>query len=70
MSDAATWMGGWLIVIIGLVSLTQTGWGRTIVYYFLWLAVLLLVVTHSNTITTMVAQTGLVSLSDPSSGAK
>lgn len=40
-------------MILLLVIVSKTGPGRTIVYYFLWLAVLLLLVSHSEELTVM-----------------
>ena len=44
--SAFTWLASWLVMLIFLVALAQTEWGKRIVYYLAWLSVFLLVVTH------------------------
>ena len=44
--SAFTWLASWLVMLIFLVALAQTEWGKRIVYYLAWLSVLLLVVSH------------------------
>lgn len=55
-----SWLVAWIIVMVVFLSIGQTGWGRTLAYYFLWLAVLLLVVTHADEINTLLTQGGIV----------
>ncbi len=50
MSGVVSWVSTWLIMIFLLVILAKTGPGKTIVYYFLWLAIVLLVVSHADEI--------------------
>ena len=44
--SAFTWLASWLVMLIFLLALAQTEWGKRIVYYLAWLSVLLLVVSH------------------------
>lgn len=44
--SAFAWLASWLVMILVLVALAQTEWGKRLVYYLAWLAVLFLVVTH------------------------
>jgi hypothetical protein len=54
MTGAFVWIVTWLIFIAVLVALANVRWGKTIVYYALWLMVLLLVVTHGAELATLV----------------
>jgi succinate-acetate transporter protein len=60
MKDAANWLGAWFIVIVLVVAASQSGWGRTLAYYFLWLAVVLLVVTHASEFTSILQAGGFL----------
>lgn len=51
MTGVITWFGTWLMMIALFIFLSNTEWGRPIVYWLLWLAVLLLVVSHSDELT-------------------
>ncbi len=51
MTGVITWIGTWLIMIMVFLFLVNTHWGKPIVYWFLWLAVLLLVVSHADELT-------------------
>jgi hypothetical protein len=51
MNGVVSWFGTWLVMIVFLIILSKTGWGRTFVYYLLWLAVALLLVTHADELT-------------------
>lgn len=51
MTGVIPWVATWAIMLTVLVSLSQTHWGRPVVYWFLWLGVLLLVVSHSEELT-------------------
>lgn len=44
----------WIIMILLLVLLAKSSWGKAVVYWLLWLAVLLLVLTHADEITSLV----------------
>lgn len=46
----------WLLIIGGLIALASSRWGKTLVYYLVWLALLLLLVTHADELS------GLISL--------
>lgn len=53
MTGAVTWIATWLIMITLLVIIAQTSWGRSVVYWLMWLAVTLLLVTHSDELTSL-----------------
>lgn len=53
MTSALSWFSTWLIMILLLVVLAKITWGRTIVYYLLWLAVALLLYSHADELTSM-----------------
>lgn len=53
MTGMVKWVSTWLIMIMFLVIISNTGWGRSIVYYLLWLAVILLLVTHSDELSSL-----------------
>ncbi len=57
---AYQWFGAWLLFIILLIAIAQIKAGRTILYYLLWLAVVLLVVSHYQEITNMFAGAGII----------
>jgi hypothetical protein len=40
-----------MITLLAIIA--QTGWGRSIVYWLMWLAVALLLVTHADELTSM-----------------
>lgn len=51
MTGVISWVATWAIMLTALFMISQTQWGRPIVYWFLWLAVVLLVVTHADELT-------------------
>lgn len=44
--SAFQFFGAWILMIAFLAMLSATEWGKSIVYYLLWLAIALLLVTH------------------------
>jgi hypothetical protein len=54
MTGAITWISTWVIMILLLVMVSKTGWGRAIVYYLLWLAVILLLVSHADELSSLI----------------
>jgi hypothetical protein len=54
MTGAFIWIVTWLIFIALFVALSGTRWGKTIVYYGLWLMVVLLIVTHGAELASLV----------------
>lgn len=56
--NAFTWLVSWLMMILLLVTLAQTEWGKRIVYYVAWLSVVLLIVTHSAELTSLFGNFG------------
>lgn len=56
----AQWFGAWLLFILLLVAFAKTAAGKTIVYYLLWLAVIFLLVSHSQEIASMFSAAGIV----------
>ena len=59
VNGAVTFLGAWLLVIVAGVGLASTGWGKTILYYILWLAVILLVLSHAQEISNMLNAGGI-----------
>lgn len=53
MTGVVTWISTWIILILLLVILSTTSWGKSIVYYLLWLAIALLLVSHADELTQM-----------------
>lgn len=51
MTGVISWVATWAIMLTLFGFLAQTHWGRPVVYWFLWLAVLLLIVSHSEELT-------------------
>jgi hypothetical protein len=51
MNGVVSWVGTWLVMILLLLFLAKTSWGKPIVYGLIWLAVLLLLVTHADELT-------------------
>lgn len=54
MTGAFTWISTWIIMLLFLVMISATGWGRSIVYYILWLAVILLLVSHADELSSLI----------------
>lgn len=54
MIGALSWITTWVIMIALLALIAQTSWGRVIVYWLLWLALLLLLVTHADELSSIV----------------
>jgi fatty acid desaturase len=46
--SAVTWLTSWIAILLMVVLLARTSWGRPIVYYALWLAVALLIFGHAS----------------------
>ena len=53
MSSVGAWIAAWVIIIAGLYFLARSPWGAAIVYYVLWLSVILLLITHSDVISSV-----------------
>jgi len=56
----AQWFGAWLLFILLVVAFAKTAAGKTVVYYLLWLAVLYLLISHSQEIADMFSAAGIV----------
>jgi hypothetical protein len=52
--SAITWITTWVVMILLLVMISSTGWGKSIVYYLLWLAVILLLVSHADELSSLI----------------
>jgi hypothetical protein len=52
--SAITWITTWVVMIMLLVMISSTGWGKSIVYYLLWLAVILLLVSHADELSSLI----------------
>lgn len=72
MQDAIKFIGGWIAIFVLVIVLIQSGWGRAITYYLLWLMVVLVLVTSGPEIATLLGgATGTAALAGtPLSGAK
>lgn len=51
MTGIVSWVGTWAVMILLLIFLSKTQWGRPIVYGLIWLAILILLVTHADELT-------------------
>lgn len=54
MTGALTWLTTWIVMILLLSMVARTSWGKPIVYWFLWLAVVLLLVTHADELSSLI----------------
>ncbi len=54
MTGAFVWIVTWVIMIAVLVALASTRWGKTLVYYTLWLMVVILVVSHGKELASLI----------------
>ena len=54
MTGAFVWIVTWLVMIAVLVALASTRWGKTLVYYALWLMLVLLIVTHGSELASLI----------------
>lgn len=54
MIGALSWLTTWIVMIALIALVAQTSWGRVIVYWLLWLALLLLLVTHADELSGMI----------------
>ena len=66
--SAFQWFAAWLLFILLLVGLAQLKAGRTILYYLLWLAVVFLIVSHYQEITSMFAAGGIIPMPQAQQG--
>ena len=58
--SAINWFAAWLLFILILAGIARTSWGRPLVYYLLWLAVIFLLVSHYEEIISLFAQGGII----------
>ena len=58
---AIKWLSAWLLFLLILAMVARTAAGKTIVYYLLWLAVVLLLVLHYQEIVDLFAAGGITS---------
>lgn len=56
MNDFTGWIVAWLLMFLLLYVLAQTRTGHTIIYYWAWLLVFLLIVTQSKQISALLAK--------------
>ena len=59
--SAINWFAAWVLFLLILAGIAQTPWGRPIVYYLLWLAIVFLLLSHFEEITQLFAQGGITS---------
>lgn len=50
------WLAAWAIIIVILIAMSHTRSGRVIIYYGAWGSVVFLLVTHSDTLSTIFQQ--------------
>ncbi len=60
MNGAAQWLGAWIVVIVLAIMLVQSGWGKSLVYYGLWLTLAFLLVTHATELTDILTKGGII----------
>lgn len=56
--SAVQWFAAWAVLLLALVLLARSTWGKPIVYYVTWLAITILVLTHSADITNLLTGGG------------
>lgn len=50
-----SWLAAWIAIILIIVLFARTKWGQPIVYYILWLAVAILVLTHASDLASIIS---------------
>lgn len=50
------WLAAWAIIIVILIGMSRTRSGRVVIYYGAWGSVVFLLVTHSDTLSTIFQQ--------------
>lgn len=45
-ASAGAFFAAWILIIVTLMVISSTKWGRPVVAYVLWLMIILVVVTH------------------------
>lgn len=58
--SAIQWLTAWLLFILILMAAAKTRIGNTVIYYFLWLAVIFLILSHYQEITDIFTAGGIV----------
>ncbi len=53
--SALAWFSGWLTVLVLLVLLAKSNWGKPIVYYAAILACVVLILTHVDSFTSLLS---------------
>lgn len=56
----ASWFVGWVLVILIFWALNRSRWGHTVLYGLLWGAIIIMVVTNSDAVIGLFADTGLL----------
>lgn len=46
--SAFQWLVSWIAILLIVGLLARSNWGKPIVYYFLWMMVLILILTHAS----------------------
>jgi hypothetical protein len=59
--SAISFFLGWTVIFLILYAMTKSKVGKKLLYYILWLLLVLVLVTHSNEITTLINSTGITS---------
>jgi len=61
MSGFISFFISWLLIVVLLVFMANTSWGKPILSYTLWLMVLLLLIVSGPSIANMLSQSGVES---------
>jgi len=55
MGGVAAWLAAWIVLFLLLFGLAKSRAGHTIIYYWAWLLVVLLIITHPNSLTSVLS---------------
>lgn len=64
MNSALSFFSFWAIIGVLLWAMARTDWGRHILYYVLWLAVVLMMVTQAQAIIDQLNESGIVTINN------
>ena len=53
--SALGWFAGWITILLLIALLARTNWGKPIVYYMTWLAVVILILTHADDLAALIS---------------
>lgn len=52
--SALQWFASWIAILLLVALLARSSWGKSIVYYFVWMTVLILVLTHASDLAALI----------------